>query len=285
MMNAVAKPKQTSFDKQAVARLFSKAVNTYDEFAIVQHQAACDLVEFCGQFTGPVETCLDIGCGTGALAKLMHHKAFEWINFDISNQMLLRCQQQFGKGVFQIQGDAADLPFADNAFDLILSNMALQWCNSPEQVMNEIYRVLKPGGIAVLSIMTADSFRDLKTIWQSTGYTPKLASLPDVNTWEINSRKFSKIDKKTVVYKEHGDSIFNLLKRIKQVGASHYVKTNSVKTNSLKTDSIKTENGKLGNSLTRQEIVTVERAWKTHFGSNFYLDYHLLQICLKKNKK
>ncbi len=50
------------------------------------------------------------------------------------------------------QADVRDLPFADNSFDVILCSMVLHYVEGYEGGLQEIYRVLKPGGLAMMPV-------------------------------------------------------------------------------------------------------------------------------------
>lgn len=50
------------------------------------------------------------------------------------------------------QGDATELPFADDAFDVVLSQRALQFLPEPETAVREIRRVVAPGGRVAVSV-------------------------------------------------------------------------------------------------------------------------------------
>jgi SAM-dependent methyltransferase len=51
-----------------------------------------------------------------------------------------------------VKADICDLPFADNQYDVILCNHVLEHIPDDTKAMQELYRVLKPGGMAILQI-------------------------------------------------------------------------------------------------------------------------------------
>ena len=51
-----------------------------------------------------------------------------------------------------VKADICDLPFEDNMYDVILCNHVLEHIPNDTKAMHELYRVLKPGGMAVLQI-------------------------------------------------------------------------------------------------------------------------------------
>jgi ubiquinone/menaquinone biosynthesis C-methylase UbiE len=97
---------------------------------------------------------LDIATGTGQVAKAFQDKVKELHGLDI-------CQDMFAQNKFvdvMTHGDAHEMPYMDNFFDLVICRQGLQFMSLPT-VAQEIYRVLRPGGIAVLAHLT--SFCDL----------------------------------------------------------------------------------------------------------------------------
>jgi demethylmenaquinone methyltransferase / 2-methoxy-6-polyprenyl-1,4-benzoquinol methylase len=102
------------------------------------------------------ETALDLCCGTAdwtiALADAVGPTG-QVIGLDFSQNMLNVGQQKVDSlhlnQVKLIQGNAMSLPFEDNSFDYVTIGFGLR--NVPEYitVLKEMYRVLKPGGIAV----------------------------------------------------------------------------------------------------------------------------------------
>lgn len=98
---------------------------------------------------------LDICCGTGdwtiALAKDVGPGHV--IGLDFSKNMLSvgkeKVEELNLKNVELIQGNAMSLPFEDNTFDYVTIGFGLRNVPDYGQVLNEMYRVLKPGGMAV----------------------------------------------------------------------------------------------------------------------------------------
>jgi ubiquinone/menaquinone biosynthesis C-methylase UbiE len=58
-----------------------------------------------------------------------------------------------------LQADAESLPFSDEAFDIVYSNGVLHHTNDTEKAIREIFRVLRPGGSAVIMLYAKHSFQ------------------------------------------------------------------------------------------------------------------------------
>lgn len=115
---------------------------------------------------------LDIGCGTGyftgAFGSIVGPEGLA-VGIDASHSMLRRAAaNNFGPAVAYLRGDAEELPFDDNMFDAVSCLAALYLFNDPYRAIDEIARVLKPGGrVAILSSCAAGRnrliLRDLAT--------------------------------------------------------------------------------------------------------------------------
>lgn len=95
---------------------------------------------------------LDVGSGPGHLAveiaRLLPET--EIVGLDLSASMIEIAEENVaGQGVSDRvafrQGDAAEIPFVDCAFDFVVSSWSLHLWRNPARVFAEIYRVLKPG--------------------------------------------------------------------------------------------------------------------------------------------
>jgi len=80
--------------------------------------------------------------------------------------MLLHARRQ-GGAEHWIAADAEHLPFANNRFDLLFSNLCLQWCANLAQVLSEAQRVLRPGGLLAFTSLASGTLAELHSAWQS----------------------------------------------------------------------------------------------------------------------
>ena len=88
------------------------------------------------------ELVLDLGCGDGALTKLVFDSGATVIGADASFDQVAACNKL---GVPSVAMDGHNLAF-NEVFDAILTNAALHWMISPDDVINGMWAALKPGG-------------------------------------------------------------------------------------------------------------------------------------------
>ena len=99
---------------------------------------------------------IDLGAGPGELTmELCARTDFHWINADINPHFFPYFIQEAEKRglngrVSAIFADAHNLPFRDNYADVIVSRGSFHFWENKEQAFSEIYRVLKPGGVAYI---------------------------------------------------------------------------------------------------------------------------------------
>lgn len=97
---------------------------------------------------------LDVGCGTGVLLRRLKKVLPEstvW-GLDLSAHMLTRAlPKNIDHNPFQVtQGDSEFLPFSSNSFDAVVCANSFHHYPSQDVVVNEMHRVLKPGGIVCI---------------------------------------------------------------------------------------------------------------------------------------
>jgi ubiquinone/menaquinone biosynthesis C-methylase UbiE len=93
---------------------------------------------------------LDAGCGAGRDTELLRKKGCTVTGIDISHNLLEEAKKLYPKCIF-MYGDMLQLPFADECFDGVWAHASIVHFDKDKQIIkavSEIYRVLKPNGIA-----------------------------------------------------------------------------------------------------------------------------------------
>ncbi len=99
---------------------------------------------------------LDAACGDGMLRRHIarrHH----YFGVDFSARPLARAARYYPADYFR--GDLNYLPFADASFDVAVALQSFQYLDDPQRAVQQIARVLKPGGCFLLSVPNADSLK------------------------------------------------------------------------------------------------------------------------------
>ncbi len=113
-------------------------------------------VDWSGATVG--NTCLDLCCGSGDLAKRLAQtvgKTGQVIGLDFSPEQLAIAHQRQQDSyphlpIHWLQGNALDLPFADNQFDAATMGYGLRNVGDIPRSLQELHRVLKPGSKAAI---------------------------------------------------------------------------------------------------------------------------------------
>jgi SAM-dependent methyltransferase len=97
---------------------------------------------------------LDLGCGTGELARALTAAGLQVTGCDISPSMLVQAHRDDGRcaGWVQLEPDWRRLPFATAAFDVVVAASVLEYVAEPAVVMRECARVLRPGGVVLYTV-------------------------------------------------------------------------------------------------------------------------------------
>jgi ubiquinone/menaquinone biosynthesis C-methylase UbiE len=150
------------FHPEGIPRFGTPLYNLVSKTGIFQRNydlLAQDILSYCpqGQF-------LDVGTGPGwLLIKLYEQSAIVHVHgIDISPSMVAKAQANVHKaglsGVIEVkEGEACHIPYGDGFFDAVVSTGSIHHWKEPIRALNEIYRVLKDGGYALLYDVVSDT--------------------------------------------------------------------------------------------------------------------------------
>jgi ubiquinone/menaquinone biosynthesis C-methylase UbiE len=139
----------------AVARWYARQRGSLSQLEAYRAQAA--------QLTAglpPGADVLEVAPGPGYLAIELARRGCQVTGLDISRSFVEIARQhahQAGVGVDFRQGDAASLPFADESFDLVVCQAAFKNFTRPVGALDEMHRVLRRGGTAVVQDLRRDA--------------------------------------------------------------------------------------------------------------------------------
>ena len=105
---------------------------------------------------------LEIGSGAGAYSAFFAARGAEMTSVDVTPERVLATARKLDwvptPNQFALQADAEWLPFHDGSFDIVYSNGVLHHTFDTERAINEVHRVLRPGGRAVVMLYAKHSF-------------------------------------------------------------------------------------------------------------------------------
>ena len=158
-----------AIDPVAVARSFGAASRSYDAAATLQSAVREELLSRLDLLRQPPGTVLDLGAGTGIAAVQLKRRFRGAVvtAADIAAPMLqvARGRSRFWRPIRCVEADARALPFEDASFDLVFTSLMLQWLQPPDTALQEIRRVLKPGGLLLASSLGPETLRELRSAW------------------------------------------------------------------------------------------------------------------------
>ena len=169
------------FDARAVRRAFGRAAPTYTQAAVLQREVESRLLDQLQYLDDRVPArVLDLGSGPGsasAALKARWGRKSDVVATDLALPMLraARAKSRFWRPIHAEQADAQALPFGDAAFDLVISNLCLQWVADLPKALGELRRVMREGGLLVFSSFGPDTLIELREAYAQAGIAPPLS--------------------------------------------------------------------------------------------------------------
>lgn len=221
---------QTTINKQAVQASFSKAAKHYDQFADLQREIGHRLIEMIPRIESNNCQILDLGCGTGYFSEILSNHFLDNSDnpmtltcFDLSPDMLLQAEQRnIPQGRF-VEGDIDALPFTDNKFDLVFSNLVVQWSEKLSASLKQTKNALKKGGVFCFTTLLNGTLNELQQAWKSVddnehvnGFLPESAVV-----LALKEAGFNHVTVITETRIKKFPEVISVMRALKGIGANH----------------------------------------------------------------
>lgn len=226
-----------TIDKNKVRQSFAMAANSYDELATLQRKVGLNLLQkipedhYC-------QHVVDVGCGTGFLTQQLVGKSFaeQIYALDIAFSMVehSRSKLETANNIQYICADAEILPLQDNSVDLIISNLALQWCQNLTAVFLGFNKVLKPQRQLIFSTFGPTTLQELKQAWSIVDdytHVNEFYSADQITDF-LNHTGFTDIKIERQCYQSYYSTVIELMRELKGIGAHNVLSRRNRQTTS-----------------------------------------------------
>jgi len=155
MLNPGKKTVAEYFDERSPL-YFDENYRKTDKYPILylRHKYISEMSSNCA-----VGRALDVGCGSGAMVLELCKRGCEAVGADLSSSMVRNVRHVFAafsasKPILTV-ADLEHLPFADHCFTVIVCAGVIEYLERDVTALEEIARVLKPGGVAFITVTNA----------------------------------------------------------------------------------------------------------------------------------
>ena len=118
--------------------------------------------------------------------------ALDWVEGHGMNAEELAKNRRLDHYFVQNLNETPKLPLADQSFDAVLNTVSVQYLHQPEEVFGEIYRILKPGGLAIISFSNRMFYQKAIAAWRDGSESNRVSlvkgyfkSVPGFSTPEV----------------------------------------------------------------------------------------------------
>ena len=176
------------FDTRQVRRAFARAAASYAAAARLQHEIEARLLESLAFHEATPAVVLDVGCGPGRASVALQKR---WpkarvLALDLALPMLREARRHatgwnpFARRPEPVCADVRALPLADASADVVFSNLCVQWIDDLPALFAGFRRVLRPGGLLLLSTFGPETLWELRDAFAQADATPHVSSFADI---------------------------------------------------------------------------------------------------------
>ena len=225
------------FDHRQVRRSFSRAAHHYDAAAALQREVSSRLMESLDYLDDPAralpppQVVVDVGAGPGHASAAMQKRwpKAQVVALDLALPMLQATRANAGgwrpvaHRPHPVCADARALPLREGSVDVLFSNLCLQWVEDLPAVFAGFRRVLKPGGLMLVSTFGPDTLHELRSAFAQADDAPHVSLFPAIGQFGdalvAAGFKDPVLDRDEFVL--HHDDLGGLMRELRTLGATN----------------------------------------------------------------
>lgn len=169
-------------DRTSVIANFNRAADSYDRYAILQREIVDRLLDRLDLVDIQPEVILDIGARTGYTTQRLCQRypqaqiiAMDWA------EKLLQQAKNTAPGTLTICAEPEQLPLSAQSADLIIAHLVWHWSNDGPRCLQEWRRLLKPGGLLLLTTCGPDTLSELRASFAAVDEAPHVHLFLDMH--------------------------------------------------------------------------------------------------------
>lgn len=159
-------------DASFIQHLFERIAPRYDHFALLSDAIIKRMMHRLAYVRLQPDRVLDVGSGTGngAFHLRQHYPVADVIELDIAWSMLTcsyckTVNTSSRRSQWLLNANMDYLPIANEAVDMLWSNLVLHYTNHPERILQEWHRVLKPNGLLMFSLLGPKTLQEFQSVF------------------------------------------------------------------------------------------------------------------------
>lgn len=146
---------------------WTRAADSFRGLETLFHRARCrETVRLINRM-GPKASCIDFGCGTGLVTRHLPGRA---VGIDLNPRNLQKALRYAPAARFVLCDAEGPTPMRDQAFDLAVCTEMLEHLLHPQRALDEVHRVLRPGGWLIGSVPGRSIIWKLRGLSSSRGH-------------------------------------------------------------------------------------------------------------------